>query len=60
MPETSCVGRILELMGYRESIKVAVAFFPKQCGHTEGVLTVRGKRGLCRSRWGRARPAFFL
>ena len=25
-------------------------FFPKQCGHTEGVLTVRVKRGPCRSR----------
>ena len=35
-------------------------WFPKQCGHTEGVLTVRVKRGTCRSRWGRGRPAFFL
>ena len=35
-------------------------FFPKQCGHTEGVPTVRVKRGPCRSRWGRGFVAFFL
>ena len=41
-------------------IYIYIYIFPKQCGHTEGFLTVRVKRGPCRSRWGLARPAFFL
>ena len=41
-------------------VSVFLLKFPKHCGHTEGVLTVRVKRGPCRSRWGRGRAAFFL
>ena len=41
------------------SMRCTTRFFPKQCSHTEGVHTVRVKRGPCRSRWGRVRAEFF-